>query len=82
MLSGSEPLGDRMSLQVVGALCVAIAIVGGGLKINEVEIPRLSQRRMTALVLAGFLFLGTGLLIGQTEDSAVSAARSSTTHGS
>jgi hypothetical protein len=73
-----------MSLQVLGALCVAIAIVGGGLKINEVEIPRLSQRRMTALVLAGFLFLGTGLLMSQVADPAASAARaaqSSTTHG-
>lgn len=54
-----------MTLQIVGALCVAVAIVGGGLKINEVEVPRLSPRRMAALVFAGLLFLGVGLLVNQ-----------------
>ncbi|MET8449934.1 hypothetical protein [Streptomyces sp. NPDC005209] len=41
------------------------------MKINEVEIPQLSQRRMITLVLAGFLFLGSGLLMGQGVDPAV-----------
>ncbi|MDX2548938.1 hypothetical protein ACOT81_25180 [Streptomyces sp. WI04-05B] len=67
-----------MSLQVLGALCIAVAIIGGGLKINEVEIPRMSQRRMAALIFAGFLFLGTDLAIGQVMESAPPTAQGST----
>jgi hypothetical protein len=70
-----------MSLQVLGALCIALAIVGGGLKINEVEIPRLSQRRMAALILAGFLFLGTDLIVGQVTEPVSPAAQGSTMRG-
>lgn len=64
-----------MTLEFLGALCVAVAIVGGGLKINEVEVPRLSPRRMAALVFAGLVFLGVGLLVDQAPsrpDSATS----------
>ncbi|MFI2203578.1 hypothetical protein ACH47Z_22930 [Streptomyces sp. NPDC020192] len=48
--------------------------MGGGLKINEVEIPQLSQRRMVALAVVGFLFLGTGLVFDQSGAQSVIAA--------
>lgn len=64
-----------MTLQIVGALCVAVAIVGGGMKINEVEVPRLSARRVAALAFAGLLFVGVGLLVDQTARRPASAAR-------
>lgn len=70
-----------MALEILGALCVAVAIVGGGLKINEVEVPRLSPQRMAALVFAGIVFLGVGLLVNQVSSlpaSAVSQLTAST----
>ncbi|MET9465540.1 hypothetical protein ABZY44_12155 [Streptomyces sp. NPDC006544] len=71
-----------MTLHIVGALCVAIAIVGGGLKINEVvEVPRLSRRRMIALVFAGLFFIGVGVMVDQTTSpTAATAAPGSPTH--
>ncbi|MFF7081252.1 hypothetical protein [Streptomyces lavendulae] len=63
-----------MTLHIVGALCVAIAIVGGGLKINEVEVPRLSRRRMIALVFAGLLFIGVGVMADQTTSPTTATA--------
>lgn len=51
-----------MSLQVVGALCVAIALIGGGFKVSDVEVPQLSRLRIAALLAFGVLLLGLGLL--------------------
>ncbi|GAA2379822.1 hypothetical protein [Streptomyces carpaticus] len=68
----------HMTLQTVGALCVAVAIVGGGLKINEVEIPRLSPRRVVALGFAGILFLGAGVLVDHLASRPAVAAPPST----
>ncbi|MGW2058504.1 hypothetical protein ACWCOZ_32120 [Streptomyces sp. NPDC001840] len=53
-----------MTLQVVGALCILIVLVGEGVKISGVEVPRLSRRRAAALTLAGVLFVALGLLPG------------------
>ncbi|MFJ7177537.1 hypothetical protein ACIQXA_14300 [Streptomyces massasporeus] len=53
-----------MTLQVVGALCILIALVGEGLKVSEVEVPRLSRVRATALVLVGAAFVALGLMTG------------------
>lgn len=51
-----------MTLQVIGAICILIALIGGGLKIREVEIPRLSRLRITALMVVGAAFIGLGLM--------------------
>ncbi|MEW2168025.1 hypothetical protein AB0912_34300 [Streptomyces sp. NPDC007084] len=50
-----------MTLQAVGALCILVALVGGGIKINDLEIPRLSRARTAWLVTVGVAFVGLGL---------------------
>jgi type VI protein secretion system component VasK len=50
-----------MSLEVVGALCVAAALVGPRLKIGDVHIPHLSKAKMIALAVVGALFIALGL---------------------
>ncbi|MER5214935.1 hypothetical protein ABT063_31400 [Streptomyces sp. NPDC002838] len=50
-----------MTLELMGAACLAIAIVSGGLKINEVELPRLPRHWHVALVVAGVMFIGLGV---------------------
>jgi hypothetical protein len=52
-----------LTLQVIGALCIVIALIGGGFKISSVEIPKLSTTRIIALLAAGILFVCAGLLI-------------------
>jgi hypothetical protein len=54
-----------MTLQVIGALCILIALIGGGLKVSEIEIPRLSEGRMIALTIAGAAFIGLGFLANE-----------------
>ena len=61
-----------MTLQVIGALCIMIALIGGGLKISEVEIPRLSGRRIVALVVVGAALVGLGLANEKTAQVAPS----------
>lgn len=51
-----------MTLQVVGALCILVALIGEGLKINEVEVGRLSRTRAVALAATGALFIALPLL--------------------
>lgn len=52
-----------LTLQVIGALCVVIALIGGGVKTSSVEVPKLSNRRIIALLVAGILLIAAGLLI-------------------
>jgi hypothetical protein len=63
-----------MSLQVIGALCIVIALIGGGLKISEVEIPSLSKRRIIAMVVVGAVFVGLGLLASRVSATGASPA--------
>jgi hypothetical protein len=58
---GQEEL--MLTLQVIGALCVVIALIGGGVKISSVEVPKLSNRRIIALLIAGILLIAAGLLV-------------------
>jgi hypothetical protein len=51
-----------VTLQVVGALCILVALIGEGLKINEVEVGRLSRTRAVALAATGALFIALPLL--------------------
>ncbi|MCC5033378.1 hypothetical protein DMH02_009145 [Streptomyces sp. WAC 00631] len=51
-----------MTLQVVGALCILVALLGEGLKINDLEVSRMSRVRAAALVAVGIAFVGLGLL--------------------
>lgn len=51
-----------MTLQVVGAICIMIALIGGGFEVGGVEIPRFSRARVAALVTAGVILVGLGLL--------------------
>ena len=52
-----------MTLQVIGALCIAVALIGGGLTIGKiVSIPSLTRWRVIALVLAGSILIALGLL--------------------
>ncbi|MFI9391922.1 hypothetical protein ACIG53_13675 [Streptomyces bauhiniae] len=53
-----------MTLQVIGALCILVALIGEGFKISGVEVPRLSRNRAVALSVAGAAFLVLGLLAG------------------
>ncbi|MEV4678608.1 MULTISPECIES: hypothetical protein [Actinomadura] len=59
-----------MTLQVVGAVCILIALIGGDFEVGGVEIPRLSRGRIIALVTAGVILVGLGLLAdaGQVPD--------------
>ncbi|WP_067795059.1 hypothetical protein [Actinomadura formosensis] len=59
-----------MTLQVVGAVCIVIALIGGDFDVGGVEIPRLSRGRIAALVTAGVILVGLGLLAdaGQVPD--------------
>jgi hypothetical protein len=52
-----------LTLQVIGALCIVIALIGGGLKISSIEIPKLSTTQIIALLAAGILFIAAGLLV-------------------
>lgn len=52
-----------LTMQVIGALCIVTALIGGGFKISSVEIPKLSTTRIIALLAAGILFVCAGLLI-------------------
>jgi hypothetical protein len=46
---------DNNQLLVIGVICVAVAIVGGGLRISGIEIPLLSSiQRQVLLALLGF----------------------------
>jgi hypothetical protein len=69
-----------MTLQVVGALCIVIALIGGGLKVSEVEIPRLSELRIIALVAVGAVFVGLGLLTGEKSVPEAPPVPASTAH--
>lgn len=51
-----------MTLQVVGALCILVALIGEGLKISEVEVRRLSRTRAVALAATGVLFIALPIL--------------------
>lgn len=51
-------------LQVVGAVCIVVALVGGGLKAGDLEVPVISRKRRVLLGGAGVLFLVIGLLLG------------------
>lgn len=70
-----------MTLQAVGALCIAIALIGGGHKISEVEIPRLSVYRIIALVTAGVILIGLGLLTNDGSAQAETPTQISSTSG-
>ena len=50
-----------VTLQVVGALCIVIALSGGGFKYLGAEIPRLTSKKIAALFVAGLLSLMLGL---------------------
>lgn len=52
-----------MTVQVIGALCIAVALIGGGLTIGKlVSIPSLTKWRVIALVVAGSALIALGLL--------------------
>lgn len=52
-----------LTLQVIGALCIVIALIGGGVKISSVEVPKLSNRQIIALLVTGILLIAAGLLV-------------------
>ncbi|WP_218924608.1 hypothetical protein [Streptomyces sp. rh207] len=53
-----------MTLQVIGALCILVSLIGEGLKISEVEIRRLSRARAISLAALGVLFIALPLVTG------------------
>jgi type VI protein secretion system component VasK len=55
-------MGGSVTLQVVGALCILVALIGEGLKISEVEVRRLSRTRAVALAATGALFIALPIL--------------------
>ncbi|MEV3921425.1 hypothetical protein [Actinomadura coerulea] len=51
-----------MSLDVVGAVCIAIGLVGGGLQIGGLlNVPTLSKVKVIALVTIGAVFIATSV---------------------
>lgn len=46
-------------------MCILIALVGEGLKISEVEVPRLSWARSVTLVAVGIVFVALGFVSGR-----------------
>lgn len=51
-----------MTMQVIGALCIVIALIGEGLTIGKiVSIPSLTRWRVIALVVAGSALIALGL---------------------
>jgi divalent metal cation (Fe/Co/Zn/Cd) transporter len=50
-----------MTLEVVGAFMVALALIGGGLQIFNAHIPHLSKIQLVALGLVGVLFIAIGI---------------------
>ncbi|MFH8726806.1 hypothetical protein [Streptomyces termitum] len=53
-----------MTLQVIGALCILVSLVGEGLKISEVEVRQLSRARAITLAALGVLFIALPPLTG------------------
>ena len=52
-----------MTLQVIGALCIVVALIGDELTIGKaVSIPALTRGRVVALVVAGSALIALGLL--------------------
>lgn len=66
-----------MSVESVGAVCVMLALIGGGLKINEVELPRLPAHWVAALAAAGTVFIGLSLSSPELTDVIKNFARGS-----
>lgn len=55
-------MGESVTLQVVGALSILVALIGEGLKISDVEVGRLSRGRAVALAAVGTLFIAPPIL--------------------
>lgn len=51
-----------MSLRVLGALLVAVAVIGGGMTIGGFDLPRFTPVQLALLVLLGVTLLLLGLL--------------------
>ncbi len=58
-----------MTLEVVGAIFLLIALVGGGLQIGDrLTVPQLSRVRLVALALTGIALIGLGVTLSLVAD--------------